>query len=84
VARLADGQDGVHVDVGIDEGRREEAAFGIDLGAAVGGNHAGRADRLDPIPVNENVGRVDNTAQRWMDSRVAHDQSARCHVLPQL
>ena len=31
VARLADGEDGVHVDVRIDERRREEPALGVEL-----------------------------------------------------
>ena len=47
VARLADGQDGVQVDVRIDERRGEEPACGVELAAAVGGDRAGRRDGRD-------------------------------------
>ena len=75
VARLADGQDRVHVDVRVDERRREEPARGVELAAAVGGDRAGGPDRRDPVALDRQVDGLDRTAERGMDARVADDQS---------
>ena len=77
VARLADRQRGVHVDVRVDEGRGEEAAVGVQLDrvrAARGGQPAGRPDRGDPVTLDEDVDRVRAQAERGMHAGAADDQ----------
>jgi hypothetical protein len=77
VARLADGQDGVEVDVGIDQRRREEAARCVELAAAVRLDRAGGLDLGDGLAVGSNVDERDVGARSRMDARIANEQSCR-------
>jgi hypothetical protein len=79
VARLADGQDRVEVDVRVDEGRGDEPARGVELPAAVGGEPTRRSDRSDAIALDREVDGVDRSAERGMDARIADDESGRRH-----
>jgi hypothetical protein len=55
VARLADGQDGIQMNVRIDERRRQQPAAGVELPVAACLDRAGRGDRRDPIAVGQQV-----------------------------
>ena len=55
VARLADRQHRVEVDVRVDEGRREEAALRVQLASRLALERAGRPDGLDTIAGDRHV-----------------------------
>ena len=80
VPRLADGEHGVHVDMRVDEWRREEPAAGVELGPAVAGDRTGRADSRDRVAIDAKVIEGVATGRRRMDPGVADDQTCRCHA----
>jgi hypothetical protein len=77
VARLADGQDGVEVDVRIDEWWGEEAARRIELAAAVRRDRACQPDLGNGGAVGPNVDERDVGARGRMDPCIANEQSCR-------
>jgi hypothetical protein len=80
VARLADGQDRVEVDVGIDEWGRDEAALGVELTASIGGDRAGRPDLGEDVAVDPDVDERNVGACRRMDARIPDEQPRRCFL----
>jgi hypothetical protein len=75
VARLAHGQDRIHVDVRIHEGRGEEPAFRVELTVVAGREFADRSDRGDPVAFDEDIDRVRATTAGGMDPGLADDHT---------
>src|SRR5438552_11359661 len=68
------------MDMRIDEGRGQEAAFGIELRPTVCGDRSNWSNRHDSVAVDEDVREVDGTAERRMDARVPDEKSRRRHL----
>ena len=78
VARLADGQDGIEVDMGVDERRRQEPTLGVELDGlrpARRGEDARRADGGDPIALDEDVDGIWACPEGRVHAHAADDQA---------
>jgi peptidoglycan/xylan/chitin deacetylase (PgdA/CDA1 family) len=76
-ARLADGEDGVEVDVRVDQRRREQPARGVKDGRPSRDRPTARADRGDPVALDEQVDGLRSQAARGMESCVADQEGHR-------
>jgi len=77
MARLTDRERGIHVDVRVDERRRQEAAIGLELDrlrASRGGQLPRRADGRDPVALDEDIDRIGARPQCRMNACAPDDQ----------
>ena len=82
MARLADRQHRVQVDVRVDQWRRQQPAGRLDLDGPFGGERAAGPDRDDPIALDGHVDGLGAAASGGVDAGITNQEIQRLELPP--